>query len=66
MTGIEIVIDDLGSQVAAKAVELASWKARAILAEDALRKIAEEAEAEEAEGLQLVEDSDDDDAEDNE
>ena len=58
---IQLMIEDLGRQVAQKAVESSEWKARAIIAEHTLAAIKAEAENEdedEAPGLSLVEDED--------
>ena len=64
---IGILIDDLGRQVAQKSIEAAEWKARAITAEAALRKIeaslsddVDEGEGEEAQVLELIKDEEDD------
>jgi hypothetical protein len=55
---IQIMIDDLGRQVAQKAVEVAEWKARALVAEGTLATIRAEAEDEDETGavLELVTD----------
>ena len=42
MNPLEVVIDDLARQVAQKAVESAEWRARALLAEEALAEAMEE------------------------
>lgn len=55
MDPIEILVDDLGRQVAQKAIELADWRARAIVAERRLQELAELAEAgDDADVLELV------------
>ena len=46
MDPVDIMIDDLARQVAQKAFESASWKARAIAAETALAKVSEGDETE--------------------
>ena len=71
VSGTELMIDDLGRQVAEKAIGEASWKARALIAESNLAEIqqvmaAEAAEKEASEDedapvLSVVEDLDDDD-----
>lgn len=44
MEPIQIMVEDLGRQVAQKAVEQAEWKARALVAEAALAAITAEME----------------------
>jgi len=56
MEPIEIMLDDLGRQIAQKSIELAEWKARAITAEGTISKIAEAEAQEEAPELSVVPD----------
>ena len=49
MEPIQLMIEDLGRQVAQKAVETSEWKARALIAEHALEQIQAAEEAEETE-----------------
>lgn len=39
MEPMEVMIDDLARQVAEKAIESASWRARAVIAETALEEL---------------------------
>lgn len=50
---IEIMLDDLGRQIAQKALEAAEWKTRALVAEATIEQL-KRAEAEEAEGAALA------------
>lgn len=57
MEPIEIMLDDLGRQIAQKSLELAEWKARALTAENALaeiQKAAQEEDQDEEPGLSVV------------
>lgn len=55
MEPIQVMIEDLGRQVAQKSIEAAEWKARALAAESALQELAaEEAANEESEGLTVI------------
>jgi hypothetical protein len=54
MEPIQVMIEDLGRQIAQKAVEAAEWKARAIIAEAALQAAAAAEGEDEATGLALV------------
>lgn len=47
MDPIEHVIDDLGRRVAQSAIEASEWRARALVAEEALAEIRADLEAEE-------------------
>ena len=64
---IQMMIADLGQQVAQKAIEVAEWKTRALLAEHSLEEIAQEDGAEEegelAEVVSLVPTDEDEDDE---
>ena len=56
---IQLMIEDLGRQVAEKSIQAAEWKTRAIIAEHTLATIkAAEENEDEAPGLSLVEDED--------
>ena len=64
MEPIQIMVDDLGRQVAQKAIESAEWKARALVAEQALATaaaISNDAGEVPGSGLTLVTDADADD-----
>ena len=56
MDPVEVMLEDLARQVAQKSVEVAQWKARALLAEAALNEIKEEETDEEGPTLSVVED----------
>ena len=53
MEPIQVMIEDLGRQVAQKSIEASEWKARALTAEAALRELADEGD-DEADGLTVI------------
>lgn len=62
MEPIEIMLDDLGRQIAQKSLELAEWKARALTAENTLaeiQKAAQEEDQDEEPGLSVVKEDED-------
>ena len=58
MQPVEVMIDDLGRQIAQKSIECAEWRARALTAEAAVAQIKQEMEEAEADEptLTVVED----------
>lgn len=44
MNPIEVMVDDLGRQIAQKAIECAEWRARALIAEAAIEEIRQASE----------------------
>lgn len=62
MEPIEIMLDDLGRQIAQKSLALAEWKARALTAENTLaeiQKAAQEEDQDEEPGLSVVKEDED-------